>query len=101
MKITNETITKIEEIFGFVLHDWQKDYLLGKSYDKPNERQSGRTFAYCVGLLLSDGEKISGRDLTKYIDAFYGSNYPYWFRNYALDINQALVDAGFETRIEV
>lgn len=41
--ITEEMIPRIEQAFGFRLHDWQKDYLLGNPCDFPSEdqRQAG------------------------------------------------------------
>lgn len=110
--ITQEMIPKIEKAFGFSLYDWQKDYLLEKDSDIPWEqlikRGNGKTFAYCVKLLLSDGEPINKRELFKYIDdcteylisRIHNSSHYNWFANYCLDINNILVKAGFKTRIE-
>ena len=99
--IAPEMIPKIEEAFGFPLYDWQKDYILGKIRHRLGGRHTGRTFAYCVKLLLSDGDPINVGDLRKYIDEVHGSNYPRWFTEYCMEINEKLVTAGFETRIEV
>lgn len=97
--ITPEIIPRIEAAFGFPLYSWQKDYLLGKMRHRAGGRHNGRTFTYCVKLLLSDGESIGEEDLHRYIDELHGSNYPRWFTGYCMDINQKLVEAGFETRI--
>lgn len=99
MKITNETIKKIEKIFGFSLYDWQKEYLKGQREYRIGERRSGRTFAYCLKFLLSDGEKIEKRQVFKYRDEEHGSSYPKWFAGYCLEINEKLIENGFETRI--
>lgn len=100
-KITEETIQKIEQIFGFPLHDWHKDYIMGKSEYVATGRCNGKTFAYCIKLLLSDGEPIPKRDLFRYMDMSPNTSYPFWFKGFCLDINEKLVNAGFETRIEV
>lgn len=92
---------KIEEAFGFPLYDWQKDYLLGNHYKFPRGRRcSGKTFAYCLKLLLTDGKPIKKRDLFKYRDENHGTHYDSWFVGFILDINNTLVAAGFETRLE-
>ena len=99
--ITPEIIPKIESAFGFPIYDWQKDYLLGKRDHRAGGRRNGNTFAYCVKLLLSDGESISVEDLWKYMDELHGSGYARWFTGYCMEINAKLVSAGFKTRIEV
>ncbi len=93
-------IRKIEKVFGFPLHDWQKDYLLGNHFKLPyGQRCNGKTFIYCLKLLLSEGELIKKRDLFKYRDERHGTYYDSWFTGYIWDINKTLVAAGFETRI--
>ncbi|HBD00126.1 MAG TPA: hypothetical protein DC053_13420 [Lachnoclostridium sp.] len=93
-------IRKMEKVFGFTLYDWQKDYLLGNHCKFPHgQRCCGRTFAYCLKLLLSDGEPIKRRDLFKYRDENHGTHYDSWFAGYIWDINNTLLAAGFETRI--
>ncbi|WP_124066233.1 hypothetical protein [Clostridium sp. E02] len=93
-------IQKIENAFGFSLYDWQKDYLLGKRNIRMGGRNNGNTLAYCLKLLLSDGESIKRRDLYKYRDERHGTHYDSWFAHYLWDINKILVAAGFETRLE-
>lgn len=100
MKIDDNTIKRIEQAFGFQLHGWQKDYLLGKTRYRAGGRCNGNTFAYCVKLLLSDGEPIQRRYLSIYRDEEHENGYPRWFAGYALEINDKLVKAGFETRLE-
>ncbi len=99
--IKPEMIPKIESIFGFHLYDWQKDYLLGKIHHRTGGRHNGNTFAYCVKLLLYDGDPISVKDLWKYMDELHGSRYARWFAGYCMEINTKLVAAGFKTRVEV
>ncbi|AXH78333.1 MAG: hypothetical protein [Circular genetic element sp.] len=116
MKITDEAIEKIEAIFGFPLYDWQKEYLKDKEGIVPIGvswgRGNGKTFAYCLKFLLSDGEmihrsdgvkcgnkrKIRKEDIFKYKDERC-SRYTEWFKRYCLEINRTLVENGFETII--
>lgn len=99
MKITDETIGKIEDVFGYSLYEWQKKYLKGEIELRPSERRNGKTFAYCIKLLLSDGEKIGKRDIFRFRDEEHGVSYPRWFKGFCLEINDKLVENGFETRI--
>lgn len=99
MLITDEVIKKVENIFGFALYDWQVDYLKGKGGICRGQRANGKTFAYCLKLLLSDGEKIQKRDVFRYRDDTSGTRYSQWFVNYCLGINEKLVMNGIETRI--
>lgn len=92
-------ICKIEKAFGFPLYDWQEDYLLGKRNTRMGGRCNGNTFAYCLKLLLSNGEPIKKIDLFKYRDERHGTHYNSWFARYIWDINKILVAAGYETRI--
>lgn len=98
MKITDEVIKKIENIFEFTLYDWQKNYLKKETEFIPSGRGNGKTFAYCIKFLLSDGEKTNKRDVFKYRDGKSG-NYARWFKGFCLEINEKLVENGFETRI--
>lgn len=97
--ITGDLIPKIEKAFGFQLYDWQKEYLLGKTNHRLGGRRNGKTFAYCLKLLLSDGEPINRREVFRYRDGEHGLRYHDWFRNYCLEINDILTKNGFKTRI--
>lgn len=104
--ITEEMIPRIEQAFGFPLYDWQKDYLLGNPCNFPSEyqRNVGKTFIYCVKILLSDGEPIPYKRLefAKFADFpkwGLGPRYSLWFADYMKEINDKLVEAGFETRV--
>lgn len=99
MIINDEKIEKIEKAFGFALYDWQKSYLKGEANRKYGERGNGKTFAYCLRLLLSDGEQIRCEELRRYADELHGPNYPKWFTRYCIDINKTLVNNGFKTRL--
>ena len=54
MKITDETIDKIETIFGFSLYHWQREYLKGQREYPISGNRNGKTFAYCLRLLLME-----------------------------------------------
>lgn len=103
--ITEEMIPRIEQVFGFPLHDWQKDYLLGNPCKIPYEqRWNGKTFICCVMILLSDGKPIPRNRLefAKFADfptLGLGTRYDLWFADYMREINDKLVEAGFETRV--
>lgn len=103
MKITEETLSDIENIFEFKLYKWQKEYLLGKTDQRIGGRNNGKTFAYCIKLLLSDGNKIKWDDVIngKYIDEYHEGTYKRWFARFIRDINEQLVSAGFETRLDL
>ena len=89
-------VQRIEKAFGFPLYDWQKDYILGKRNTRMGGRCNGNTFAYCLKILLSDGQPIKKRDLFKYRDENHGTHYDSWFAGYIWDINKVLVAAGAE-----
>lgn len=97
--IDNECIKKIENAFGFQLYEWQKEYLLGNASMIRGGRCNGKTFAYCLKMLLSDGRKIRERELKELADEYHGNHYKIWFEKYIKDINRTLVENGFETRL--
>lgn len=101
--ITWKMIPQIEKAFGFRLYKWQRNYLLGKRTHRTMHRQNGNTFAYCVKLLLSDGEPITPELLKRgcYADGIHGTYYRMWFAQYLLEVNDVLVKAGFKTRIKL
>lgn len=102
MKITDKTIEILEGIFQLKFYEWQKSYLKDESNFIPLRDRSGKTFVYCIKLLLSDGPSISKQDIIKFVD--YGSDNGtksrIWFKQYCLQINHTLVTNGFQTRIE-
>lgn len=97
--ITIEMIPVIESTFGFQLYDWQKDYLLGNLNRLPVGRRNGKTFAYCVRFLLSDGEPIDRENICNYIDGYHGLNYIGWFTKYCIEIDRVLKKYGLKTRL--
>lgn len=103
MQITEKVLDKIGETFGITLYPWQKDYISGKTEQRAGGRCNGKTFAYCVKLLLSDGEKIRWSDVVsgKHIDEHHEGKYKRWFADFMREVNEQLVSAGFETRLEI
>lgn len=99
IQITDTTIHEVEEIFGFALYDWQKNYLLGKTNYRSSARCNGNTFIYCVRLLLSDGYDISKKNIYKFEDEYHGTQYYRWFTRYIIEIDNELKRNGFKTRL--
>jgi len=99
LKITDEVLAKIEIAFGFKLYEWQMEYIKGNTNRRAGGRRNGNTFAYCVRMLLQDDNKIKLSELrtSRYLDGRHGTQYIGWFRRYLLDINEVLVNNGFET----
>lgn len=97
--IDNDLIKKIEKAFGFELYEWQKDYLLDNGRMIRGGRCNGKTFAYCLKMLLSDGDKIRERELEELADEYHGNHYKIWFVKFIKDINRTLVENGIETRL--
>jgi hypothetical protein len=101
-KITDETITKIEKTFGFSLYPWQVDYLKGNRSDTPvGDRHTGKTFAYCLRLLLSGSSEHDFSDprTIRFLvdDHSRGPVYMKWFQGYILELDNWLKLAGFDT----
>lgn len=79
----DQVLIDIEGVLGFELYDWQKDYILGKRYDGYTGRRSGRTTAYMIRLMLSEGPPINlyiTKELLSILDGSYGPSYHVWFR---------------------
>lgn len=108
MIITDEAISKIEQVFGFTLYDWQKKYLKGDDSARPAGRRQGKTFAYCVRLLLQEWSPYGfpidlskPNMIDKMVDEYHGPGYNRWFRAYLRDINVLLIEAGFTTNARI
>ncbi len=102
IKITNDTLSRIEEIFGFKLYGWQRDYIKGSTDTRIGGRRNGNTFAYCIRLLLSEDRgdiKWSDVLMWKYSDEWHDRNYQRWFIGYLRDINDKLTQSRFETNL--
>lgn len=100
--IDSDLIPKIEKAFGFELYDWQKEYLLECGTIPKfirGGRYNGKTFVYCLRLLLCNTDKIKPRDLFMWADYSSSTRYKMWFKEYCLKVNQVLVENGIETRL--
>ena len=99
MKITEETILKIEKVFNINLYEDQKKYLLLDNCYWVSSRQSGKAFVYSLKLALSEGDVLDfGYSGYSYIDEYHGSSYNMWFKRYFYDIYTKLKENGFEVR---
>lgn len=98
-KITDEDINKLEKVFGFSFYEWQKKYLKGEDSVLINVdgRGNGKTFIYCLRLLLEEREPFSLKDINKLIpiDGIRNPVYTRWFRHYIFEINKKLINNGW------
>lgn len=91
----DEYIQEIEKALQIDLTQWQKKYLLGKNYEFSNERQTGKTFIFCVYLALNEKElPISKPEL--FSDRFDDNYSKGYFRNLFEDVRNILQRHGFE-----
>lgn len=100
-KIDDEMISKIEQVFGFPLNDWQKEFIKSvssvheESSTKPpyvifprGGRTNGRMLALSLGLLLGDlKEPLDLNDLGIFT------------AECVLAVNEKLVAAGIKTNL--
>lgn len=101
-KISSELIAEVEQALEIELYVCQKDYILNGYLACSNENCTGKTTAYCIKLLLTEGKTIkmwSFENTCTYIDKVNtGVQYKDWFRKYLARIYKKLNDAGIETR---
>lgn len=101
MKINELVIGHIENALNVKLTGDQKMYLLtSENMCWSGRRGSGRTFARCIKLALSEGEPLDMSSPEKYSDygdgtIRYARNY---FRHMFMDIWHQLYDYGFPVR---
>jgi hypothetical protein len=105
-RISQETIMKLETLFGFTFHDWQIKYLQTTNPALLEQgRGTGKTFIYTLELLLGAHDPFEVRDIKtirKLSDAPSGTNYAYperFFRPTLVQINDTLRKAGFATNL--
>lgn len=82
-KTIDNIVTCIETALGFELFDWQKDFLFKDNWVTPCGRQTGRTTAYMLKLLLSEGPPIHMYDLivlSNFVDEDFSFQYSKYFR---------------------
>lgn len=107
--ITDDLLNYLETLFGFKLYDWQKSYLKGNdnSFLKSG-RRNGKTFTYCLRLLLEKREPFvidDFRDTRRHkskmaIDECHGPHYEHYFCDYIYDLNRQLIEAGLQTNLQ-
>lgn len=102
IKITYDVISRIEEIFGFELYPWQLDYLIGDdSGFELAGKGTGRTFVYCIRLLLENREPfdLSNWDHIRMLsdDNEHGPTYYIYFKQYISDLDIKLQRNGLRT----
>ena len=94
--INEEILGKIEKAFDIKLYDWQRDYLLESHSKTPTSRQSGRSFAKIIKLLLTT--EIKEREIRSF--AKYGSiHYQIYFEKQVLEIDNKLKSIGIKTKL--
>jgi hypothetical protein len=94
-------IPHIENALGIRLYDNQKDYLLANGL-LGNERNTGKTTAYCIKLALSDGEPLNLKKPWEFSDELRLPEHKrysrYFFRNEFMRIRAHLEAYGFPVR---
>ncbi len=94
-------IPRIEKALGFNLHDHQIKYLLNDGSLKLG-RATGKTTAYCIKLVLSDGEALDLRKPEIYADEIFLHDHQRYARNFfkheLLNIREKLMKCGFAVR---
>jgi hypothetical protein len=101
-EIDDDTLNELENIFGFSFYTWQRLYLKGEG-SLWFGRQTGKTFAYCLKLLLEDRDPFdlnNPSEIAKMIDEPLGLYYVYHFRALLSKMNTQLIEAGFDTNVK-
>jgi len=79
----------------------QRDFILNGVHACPNERYTGYTTAYCIKLLLTEGEPIRARDygeMERLADGWHGRHYTDYFRRFLYDHYEMLKEKGVKVR---
>lgn len=101
MNITERHIPLIERCFNLKLYEHQKLYLLDKG-TLESGRRTGKTFAYCIKLALSDGEPLNMRKPEDFADERRLANHRRYamsyFRHEFILIRNTLKESGFRVR---
>ncbi len=104
MKITEDNIPLIEKALNIKLFDTQKQYLLDKCDYWFRGRGTGKTFAYCIKLALSDGKLLYMERPEIFCDSDYGPNNNEviyargYFKRQFLEVWNRLKYCGFPVR---
>jgi len=100
--ISEKQIEEVEKALGIKLYICQKDYILNGNVACPNERCTGHTTAYCIKLLLTEGEPIKLWDweqMARLADYKRNNTYVDFFRNFIAENYERLKRAGIKTRL--
>ena len=101
--INEKRINEVEKALGIKLYACQRDFIFNGYQGCHNERCTGQTTAYCIKLLLTDGEPIKLWDpeqMKRLSDGNrFGSRYNEWFRRFLIENYERLKAAGVETRV--
>lgn len=100
MQITEKLIPHIEKASGSKLYNNQVNYLLGKGCLN-GKRKSGKTFAYCVKLALSEGEPLDLSKPEEFSDYYGKGSFSYaetFFKSEFIRIRTELEGYGFTVR---
>ena len=101
MEITEELIERVEKVLGFTLYDDQINYLMDTG-ELSGARRSGRTTAYCISLILTDGEALDLAHPETFSDRVNGERPIGYARRVFikkfLEIRTKLKDAGIKVR---
>lgn len=96
--LTEEQIKFIEDMLGECFPEYQKEFLL-KGPAILGGRNSGRTTAYCIKLLLTDGPPLNVRKPHTFSDRKNDRAYSqHFFKNECLLIRHKLKKYGFGVR---
>lgn len=89
-------ISAINKLLDITLYDWQVAYIFGESNYVTQGRGSGKTLAYVIKLLLSEGEPIHMYDkhIDEWIDAIPGPSYSIWFKYMVREVYYKLSQPG-------
>jgi hypothetical protein len=99
MKINVLVLPHIENALGMKLYEPQKNYLLSDGdYSWQGDRGSGKTLAYCIKLVLSEGKPLDMRYPERFSDLDYAHYSRSYFRQMFMEVWNKLNDYGFRVR---
>ena len=99
--INEKRIAEVEKALGIKLYTCQREFILNGIIACRNERCTGRTTAYCIKLLLSEGEPIKLWDreqMLRLMDYKGNNSYVRFFEERLTKIYEQLKVSGVVTR---
>lgn len=94
----DEVIYNIEVAMGFKLYDWQKAYILGLSDYRMPGRQTGKTTAYMLKIILSEGDPIH-LYANQICDEYHGPESIVRFKHELYKLYWTLSNPGLELKL--